>query len=172
MTTTTDNQSQADDAGVTSRVRESATAATRRAGEALGTARTRASEAYSAARERTGEVYGTARERTAEGIESYPGGAILGGLALGALIAAVLPKTQRESEAFGQLGRRINDTAKEAARAAKEAGRSKLDEAGLNRETAQQKLSEIASTASQAARDAARTSASAAAQTVKGSHQQ
>lgn len=149
--------------------------ATRRAGDALGTVRTRASDAYSAARERTSSAYGTARqsasrarERTAQGVDTFPEGAILGGLALGALIAAVLPKSQRESEMFGSLGKRINDTARQAAQAATEAGRSHLEEAGLSRDAARQKLSDIAATAGQAAR----TSASAAAQAVKGGQQQ
>lgn len=149
--------------------------ATRRAGDALGTARTRAGDAYSAARERTSSAYETARqsaskarEKTAQGVDTFPEGAIIGGLALGALIAAVLPKSQRESEMFGTVGKRLTDTAKQAAQAAKEAGRSHLEEAGLSPDTARQKLSDIASTAGQAAR----TSASAAAQAVKGGQQQ
>jgi ElaB/YqjD/DUF883 family membrane-anchored ribosome-binding protein len=179
-TDTTTNSGTGDDSGgrlseATSRVRETAGAATQRAGEALDSARTRASDAYSSARERTSAAYDSARERasraserTAEGIDSNPGAAIIGGLAIGALLAAVLPKTQRESEMLGDVGRKINDTAKEAARAATEAGRSKLDEAGLNRDTAKQKLGDIAASAG----EAARTSASAAAQAVKGSQGQ
>lgn len=175
--TTTNSGTGADDSstngngrlsGASDRVRET----TRRAGEALGTARTRASEAYAAARERTSSVYGSARQtasragqRTAQGVDSYPEAAILGGLALGAVVAALLPKTQRETQALGQVGRRINDTAREAVRAAKEAGQSRLQEAGLTPEGARQTLSDIASKAS----DVAKTSASAAAQRVKGS---
>jgi ElaB/YqjD/DUF883 family membrane-anchored ribosome-binding protein len=157
-----------------------------RAGEKLGAAKTRASEAYGSARERTSAAYGTARERassaaqsaresasrarerTATGIDTNPFGAVIGGLAVGALIAAILPKSRREEELLGNYGRRISDTAKEAARAAKEAGRGKLDELGLNQEKAKQTLGDIASKAG----EAARTSAQAAAQTVKGGQQQ
>ena len=146
-----------------------------KAGEKIGSAKTRASEAYGSARERTSAAYGSARERasrarerTSSGIESNPIGALVGGLALGALIAAVLPKSRREEELLGDYGRKINDTAKEAARAAKDAGKGKLDELGLNQDSAKQQLSDIASKAG----EAARTSASAAAKTVKGSQTQ
>jgi ElaB/YqjD/DUF883 family membrane-anchored ribosome-binding protein len=140
-----------------------------------GKARDKASAAYGAARERTGSAYGTvrqgasqARSRTADGIETNPVGALIGGLAIGALVATLLPKSRRESELLGDFGRRINDTAREAARAATEAGKGKLDELGLNRDTAKQKLSDIAGGAG----EALKTSAGAAAQTVKSGQQQ
>ena len=178
MTTTTDNETGTTTstangsrtgsggrlAGTTERVRDTAAAA-----------RTRAAEAYSAARERTSSAYGTAREsasrvseRTAQGIESNPEAAIIGGLALGAVIAALLPKTQRESEMLGQYGRQINERAREAVQAAKDAGRSQLEEVGLSRDAAKQKLNDLASQAKQAVR----TGASAAAKKVKGSGKQ
>jgi ElaB/YqjD/DUF883 family membrane-anchored ribosome-binding protein len=178
MTTTTDNEagtSTTTNSGTESSGGGRLSAATERVRDTASAARTRAADAYSAARERTSSAYSTARDsasratqRTAESINSNPEAAILGGLALGAVLAALLPKTQRESEAFGQVGRRITDTAREAARAAREAGLGQLEEAGLTKEGAKQKLSDIASRAS----EAARTSASAAAQTVKGPGQQ
>jgi hypothetical protein len=99
---------------------------------------TGAAEAYRTARERTAAAYdgarGTARDagrRAVQGIEANPVAAVVGGLALGALAAALLPKTRREEELLGTVGRRINDTAREAARAAREAGREQLDSLNL-----------------------------------------
>jgi ElaB/YqjD/DUF883 family membrane-anchored ribosome-binding protein len=113
-------------------------------------ARSRAAEAYQAARERTSAAYASAREgaqkagrRTAEGIESNPVAAVVGGLALGAVAAALLPRTRREEDLLGDVGRKLTDTAREAARAAREAGREQLDELGLSRDAARRKLDEF-----------------------------
>lgn len=171
MTIVTDNEQQGSTTGQQSGRLSSAK---QKAGEALDSARTRAGDAYSSARERTSSAYDTARERassatraTADGINANPGAALIGGLALGALAAVLLPKTRKEEELLGQYGRQINDKAKQAAQAAKEAGRSKLDELGVNKETAKQKLSEVASQA----REAVKESATAAAQAAKSSAQ-
>jgi ElaB/YqjD/DUF883 family membrane-anchored ribosome-binding protein len=140
-------------------------------GSGAGKVRQTASEAYEAARQRTVALYGSAREgasraghQAVEQIDANPLAAVVGGLAIGAVIAALLPRTERENEAFGAIGGRINDTALDAARAARDAGRDKLDELGLSREGARQRFQEIASTAG----DALRTSASAAARSVRG----
>jgi hypothetical protein len=122
--------------------------------------RHRAAAAYGTARESADE----ARRRAAEGIETNPMGALIGGLALGALAAALIPATRRETEAFGRVGRRINETAREAMRAAREAGTGKLDELGINRDAARRKLNELADNAGAAVRS----SAGAAADTLKG----
>src|SRR5665213_871824 len=80
----------------------------------------RAADAYQAARERTSAFYGSARDsardagrRTVEGIESNPMAVVVGGLALGVLIGALVPGSRRERELFGPVGRRITDTARE-----------------------------------------------------------
>lgn len=101
----------------------------------LAAVRTTAADAYQAARDRTATVYSSARDtardagrRAAEGVEGNPMAVVVGGLALGALAAAFLPATRRERDLFGKVGRRVNDTAREAARAAREAGREQLDD--------------------------------------------
>ncbi|HEX8402298.1 MAG TPA: hypothetical protein VF628_11410 [Allosphingosinicella sp.] len=171
MTIVTDNEQQN---GTNGESGGRLSSAKQRAGEALGSARTKASDAYSSARERTSAAYGSARERaasasqaTADGIDANPGAALIGGLALGALAAVLLPKTRKEEELLGSYGRQINDKAKQAAQAAKEAGQSKLDELGLNKDTAKQKLSEVANQA----KDAVKQSATAAAQAAKSTAQ-
>jgi hypothetical protein len=92
------------------------------------------STAAPTARERAIESYESARERTRDGIGTAPIMALGGGLALGALIAALLPKTETEEKLMGPLGGRITDGARAAASAAKDAGREKLSELNITRE--------------------------------------
>ena len=92
------------------------------------------STASPSARERAIEAYDSARERTRDGIDAAPIMALGGGLALGALIAALLPKTETEERLMGPLGGKITDGARAAASAAKEASREKLSELNITRE--------------------------------------
>lgn len=133
-------------------------------------AKVAASDALSGAKDRAGDLLDTARDsasqarrKTANGIDASPVAALIGGIALGALAAAVLPRTRKEDELFGDLGGRINDKARDAAQAAKEAGRDKLDELGINKDAAIDKAKELAQSVSGAVRE----SASAAAASVK-----
>ena len=103
-----------------------------------------------AARERTATAYEEARasarsagKRTLEGIEANPVAAVVGGLALGAIAAALLPKTRREEELLGDVGRRLNETARDAAKTATERGREQIVDLGLNREGVRRKLDEF-----------------------------
>jgi hypothetical protein len=123
--------------------------------QAFENARERTTAAYAAARERAGSAYETAGRRTSEGIESNPVAAVFGGLAIGAIVAALLPRTRREDEMLGTVGRRINDGAREAARAARDAGKSQLDEIGLSREGLRGKLDEFTGRAVGAIKDSA-----------------
>ncbi len=102
-----------------------------RAAEAYETARTRTREAYAGVR----DTASRATRRTAHEIDAHPMAAIAGGLAVGALIAAVLPATRRERELLGDVGHRITDAAREAARTATEAGRQQVEELSENAAT-------------------------------------
>ncbi|HEY0113736.1 MAG TPA: hypothetical protein VGB59_11400 [Allosphingosinicella sp.] len=109
----------------------------------LSAASQRAAEAYQTARERTAAAYASAGRRTSQGIESNPVAAVAGGLALGAIVAALLPRTQKEEELLGAVGRRINDSARDAARAARESGKQQLDELGLTKDGIKRRLDEF-----------------------------
>jgi len=116
--------------------------------------RRRAIETYDGARE---SVAGAGRRAT-DGIDEAPLIALAAGLAAGALIAALLPRTESEARMLRPVGDRLTGTAKAAAAAAKEAGTSRLAELGLTREKGAETLRSIF----QGAEDAARTSAQAA----------
>jgi ElaB/YqjD/DUF883 family membrane-anchored ribosome-binding protein len=103
-------------------------------GGPLASVRQSAADAYETARERTASAYSSAREtaasagrRTADGIDGNPMAALVGGLALGAIVGALLPATRQERQLFGSVGRRLNDTARQAATAARDAGKKQLD---------------------------------------------
>lgn len=132
-----------------------------RAGELATSTRDRASDLATSAR----ETAAVARQKTSDGIDASPVAALIGGLALGALAAAVLPRTRKEDEMLGGIGEKINDSARTAAQAAKEAGRDKLDELGINKDAAMDKAKELAQSASSVVKE----SASAAASSVKSS---
>jgi ElaB/YqjD/DUF883 family membrane-anchored ribosome-binding protein len=115
--TNTGTSTGTDTDGVTGRVRE-------KAGAAYSSARERTSSAYEAARETASRT----TQRTTERIDSNPVAALVGGLALGGLVAWLLPKTQRETEALGTVGTKITDTARQAAQTALDAGKQQVNE--------------------------------------------
>jgi hypothetical protein len=88
----------------------------------------------------------TAREavrRTAQGIEANPLAVLVGGVALGVLAGAVIPRTEQEGKLLGPVGKRLTDTAAGAAQAAKEAGKAELDALGLNKEAARDQVGKL-----------------------------
>ena len=88
----------------------------------------------------------TAREaarRAAEGIEANPLAVLVGGVALGVLAGAVVPRTEQEGKLLGPIGKRLNDTASGAAQAARDAGKAELDSLGLNKEAARDQVGKL-----------------------------
>lgn len=100
--------------------------------DGIDTARDAASHAYENARTRANDAV----HATAETLESNPLGVIVGGLALGALVAAVLPRGQREKELLSPVGKKVHAATLAAIAAAKDAGRSELDQLGLTPDAA------------------------------------
>lgn len=116
-------------------------------GHTYETARTKASDAYGTAREKATDV----RQRAASGLEENPFAAVMGGLVLGLVAGAMLPRTQREAQLLGPVGGRLTDTAKIAAAAARDAGKEAFDELGLNRDAAREQVSKLFDAAVKAA---------------------
>jgi ElaB/YqjD/DUF883 family membrane-anchored ribosome-binding protein len=93
--------------------------------------RGRAGQAYEATRAKTSAAYSGAKERASSATQklgSNPVAAIAGGFAVGAVLAAVLPSTRRETELLGGVGGKITDAARDAANSAVEAGRAQVEE--------------------------------------------
>src|ERR1700744_3908887 len=108
------------------------------------------SDAYASGKDKASEVYASARERAqsagksaTEGFENNPLAVLLGGIAIGAAIGALLPRTEREAKALGAVGEKVRGAAGEAIEAAKGAGREKLDELGLSRDHARETMKSL-----------------------------
>lgn len=132
-----------------------------RAAEALETSKVKAREAYSSAQ----KGVKTAQVKTAKQMQDNPLTFLIGGVALGALVGSLLPRTQRETKALGSTGKKINQTASNAAKAAKTAGQKKLDALGINPDTAKSQVSKLVDSVVTAIEEAG----SAASKTVGGS---
>jgi hypothetical protein len=120
--------------------------------------RQRAIEAYDGARDSVAE----AGRKANDAIDDAPLIALAGGLALGAILDAILPRTQAETRALRPVGDKLAGTAKAAAEAAKEAGTSRLAELGLTREKGAETLRSIFEGASDAAKVSAQAAVGAA----------
>lgn len=107
-----------------------------------------------------------ARDELSGGIEGAPLAALAGSAAIGLLIGALLPRSERETTALGPLGSRLIDAAREALEAARDAGRSKLDESGLSRDGARDAVRGILDAALAAALSAGNAAAETAAHKV------
>lgn len=129
-------------------------------------------QAYDATLEKAGDVLGQSREavrgaaeRTATGIEANPLAVLVGGLAVGAVAASLIPRSDREKELLAPVGKRIGAAAAAALAAAKEAGRDELSSLGLSRDAVKERaeglkgglgrtLSSVSEAALKAAKDA------------------
>jgi ElaB/YqjD/DUF883 family membrane-anchored ribosome-binding protein len=118
-----------------------------RAGDAYDSARTAAVDAYDSAREKTA----AATARANDGIDEAPLIALAGGLAVGVLLAALLPRTDREDKLLGPIGERITGSARTAVDAAREAGRDKMNELNLTRNAGASAFQKILKGVSEAA---------------------
>ena len=96
-------------------------------------------ESYAQARGVAADVLdraGKTARQTAAGIDANPVGILVGGLAVGILAGALLPRSDREKELLAPVGARIGATARAAIAAAREAGQSELADAGISRDAA------------------------------------
>lgn len=133
-------------------VKETAHAAREATEAAYASTRARAAEALASGKVKAGEAYASAqkgaksaKDKTAKQVQDNPLAFLAGGAALGVLVGALLPRTQRETKALGTTGKKISETASAAAKAAKNAGQDKLDALGINKDAAKAQISQIVS---------------------------
>lgn len=141
----------------------------------------KASARYSEVREKAGAAAKTAKmkaektaastkagakkaaKKTVDSVEANPLAALIGGLAVGAIAAALLPRTRREDELVGKVGKKIRATASTAAKNARQTAKDQLDTLGVNANAARGQIRDLANKIGQAAAEAT----SAATDTIK-----
>ena len=109
--------------------------------------RQQAIEAYDSAREGTSD----ASRRAGDAVGEAPLIALGAGIAVGALLAALIPTSRRERDLLRPYGNRVTGAARDAADAARKAGSEKLRELGLTPDAVAEKASEAAKASAQAA---------------------
>jgi len=109
--------------------------------------RQRAIDAYESAWDSTSG----AGRRAGDAVGEAPLVALGAGIAVGALLAALLPTSRRERELLRPYGDRMTGAARDAVDAARSAGSDKLRELGLTPDSVAEKASEAACHTAQAA---------------------
>jgi len=122
------------------------------------TARQRAIDAYSSARE---SVAGAGR-RASNNLSEAPLIALAGGIAAGALIAALLPRTESETRLIKPTAKRVREGARAAVQAARDTGSQRLDELGLNRDKGEETVRSLLRSVTNAAKASAEAALDAA----------
>ena len=133
--------------------------------------RDKAEDVIDGARERAITAYDSARDSAAaagkkagDQLGEAPLAVIAGGIAAGAILAALLPTSRREKQLLAPVTDNIRDKASAAVEAAKTAGQARLDELGLTRDAGGEAVRSIVDGVAQAIKS----SAQAAATSVRG----
>jgi len=122
-----------------------------------------ADEGSASPRQRAIEAYDSARGRAVDTLGEAPLLALAGGIAAGALIAALLPRTQAESRLIRPTAKRVKDTARAAFEAARDTGKKNFDDLGYTRAKGEESFQNFL----QGLKDTARASADAAVEAVR-----
>lgn len=136
--------------------------------DGVDTVKERANHAYDSASDKARDL----GRQASDAIETNPLGVLVGGLAVGALVGAVLPRSAKEKELLAPLGKRVGATAAAALAAAKETGRSELDNLGLSKGAAKDQARGLLSNVAKAAGNAGKAALDAGKQQAKQSQGQ
>lgn len=104
-----------------------------------------------ALKERGGAALESARS-TVQSLEANPIGILVGGLAVGLIAGAVIPRSEREKKALQPVGKKLAEGAVAALAAAKETGKEQLSAGVLSRDAAKESARKVFSSALDAAK--------------------
>ena len=102
---------------------------------ALSSARSTANDALQETRR--------AAQRVGKAAEANPLAVVAGGIAIGLAAGALLPKSKRETELLGPVGKRLTGAAAGAAEAAKDAAKAELGSLPLSKEAARAQVTKL-----------------------------
>jgi hypothetical protein len=146
-----------------SKIGDSIKTAADSAKDSLATAKAKTTQSTATARAKASEAYEKGKGKTSDGIDKNPLAIVLGGIAIGAIVGALLPRTERETKVLGKAGKKLNKKARKMADAAKAAGKDQVESLGLNGDALRLQFRDLVSkaalavkAASQAATDAAK----------------
>jgi len=97
----------------------------------------------------------TQKPSTVEALAKNPIALVAGGVALGAVIGALIPRPQQEKDLLAPVGKRLAEGATAAAAAAREAGKAEIDAILPQRDAAKEQIGKIIGSAFTAAKEAA-----------------
>ncbi len=124
--------------------------AAKKAAALLGEGREKAVESVTATRDAAKKAVAKSEET----LSNSPLAIVAGGAALGILVGMLLPKSKAEEKYVGGAGRKINETAKTAYQAAKDASRDQIGELGLSNDNMRSQFKDLFGKAIEAAKTA------------------
>ncbi len=128
--------------------------ARQKAANALTEGRNKAIEALDTGTKRVRNSSEDAKQRATRGVDANPLAAVAGGLAIGAILAALLPRTARENKYIGPASRTVKSTAKTAAKVAGTVAKAEMIALGVNSGTARRQVHDLAGKIGKAAASA------------------
>lgn len=96
-----------------------------------------------------------AKRTTVESLGENPLALVAGGIAVGMLVGALVPRLDKEREVLDPLGRKLAGSATAAARAAREAGQSEIEALLPDRNATKDRVTQLIGTVLDAAKGAA-----------------
>lgn len=84
-----------------------------------------------------------AARRVGKAAEANPLAVVAGGIAIGLAAGALLPRTKRETQLLGSVGKRINGAAIGAAEAARDAAKAELGSFPLSKQAARAQVTKL-----------------------------
>jgi ElaB/YqjD/DUF883 family membrane-anchored ribosome-binding protein len=130
--------------------KEAVAAAKSKANQSQQLARTQANKALTNSKKAVEQ----AAAKTEEALDANPFIALVGGLAVGLIAGALLPRLKSEEKLLGNTGKKLKKKAQKAAEAARAAGKEKVDSLGLGTDAVRDQFRDLVTKAAEAVKAA------------------